>query len=166
MAISQIRAYSEESPMFLRSTCSRLGIAVAAASLFALAGAGPALADEATVSGLDVAGSLEAGADFDTGIGRSIGFDDEFGFGFSGIDAGFVTRGRVDAPRGLALRSDPFRGGRLIRIARHGEPVGIFCRTNGEPVDGDTLWYLLADGTWSWAPARSIETFGVTPPWC
>ncbi|WP_435807604.1 SH3 domain-containing protein [Streptomyces canus] len=66
----------------------------------------------------------------------------------------------------LALRSAPNRGGQIIRWADRGEVVSIFCRTNGQSVQGNRQWYLLTDGTWAWGPARYIRTIGTAPRWC
>ncbi|MFE1289116.1 SH3 domain-containing protein [Streptomyces sp. NPDC058751] len=77
-----------------------------------------------------------------------------------------LSQGRVTARGGLALRSAPTRGSQLIRVARQGEIVSIFCKTPGETVDGNPLWYLLADGTWAWGAARYIDSIGPAPRWC
>ncbi|QFR00300.1 SH3 domain-containing protein [Streptomyces phaeolivaceus] len=76
-----------------------------------------------------------------------------------------IVKGEVVARSGLILRSAPTRGGAIIRVAHHGEIVRIYCRTEGQPVDGTRQWYLLVDGTWAWGSARHIEAFR-TPRWC
>ncbi|WP_406332847.1 SH3 domain-containing protein [Streptomyces sp. NBC_00203] len=142
--------------MSLRSTYTRLGIALAAGSLVALAGATPALADDEWDPGT----GDSRGSDNGFGDERSDGRDSDNGFDNDG-----TVRGRVDVNGGLALRNSPHRGSRLIRVARNGEIVHIYCKAWGESVNGDSLWYLLSDGTWAWGPARFIETFG-SPRWC
>lgn len=77
-----------------------------------------------------------------------------------------VTRGRVTAVGGLRLHDAPTRGSRVIRVAPFGEIVSIFCKTPGETVDGNPLWYLLADGTWAWGAARFIDNIDRAPGWC
>ncbi|WP_329301644.1 SH3 domain-containing protein [Streptomyces sp. NBC_00659] len=77
-----------------------------------------------------------------------------------------LYQGRVTAHGGLALRSSPTRGSQLIRVARQGEIVSIFCKTPGETVDGNPNWYLLTDGTWAWGAARYIDNIGPAPRWC
>ncbi|WP_369249165.1 SH3 domain-containing protein [Streptomyces sp. R41] len=139
--------------MSLRSTYTRLGIALAAGSLVALAGATPALADDDWGPGSD-----DSRASFGEGGDRRFDNGDE-GLG----DDPNTTRGTVDRNGGLFLRSRPDPGSRLVRIARNGETVRIFCQTWGDR--DDDLWYLIADGTWSWGPARFIDTSS-TPPWC
>ncbi|MDT0386893.1 SH3 domain-containing protein [Streptomyces dubilierae] len=66
----------------------------------------------------------------------------------------------------LALRSAPNRGSQVIRYAHKGEVVSIFCKTGGETVKGNPLWYLLTDGTWAWGAARYIDNIGPAPRWC
>lgn len=74
-------------------------------------------------------------------------------------------RGRVTANE-LLLRSAPTRASQVIRVAHRGEIVSIFCRTPGQNVQGNSVWYLLTDGTWAWGSARYIDTIGATPRWC
>ncbi|MFJ7422391.1 SH3 domain-containing protein [Streptomyces uncialis] len=75
-------------------------------------------------------------------------------------------QGRVTAHGGLLLRDSPTRGSRVIRHEPHGAIVSIYCRTEGERVDHNHIWYLLTDGTWAWGSARYIEVFDRTPHWC
>ncbi|MET7319791.1 SH3 domain-containing protein [Streptomyces sp. NPDC005549] len=74
-------------------------------------------------------------------------------------------RGVVTAQR-LALRTSPTRGSDVIRYARRGEVVSIYCKTPGDRVQGNPLWYLLTDGTWAWGAARYIDNIGPAPRWC
>ncbi|MER5830992.1 SH3 domain-containing protein [Streptomyces sp. NPDC002130] len=76
-----------------------------------------------------------------------------------------LYEGVVTANR-LALRSAPNRGSQIIRFARRGDVVKIFCKTGGEKVQGNPLWYLLTDGTWAWGAARYIDNIGPAPRWC
>ena len=66
----------------------------------------------------------------------------------------------------LNLRSAPNRGSQIIRTAHRGEVVSIFCKTPGQSVQGNPLWYLLTDGTWAWGAARYIDNIGAAPRWC
>ncbi|MEU9911338.1 SH3 domain-containing protein [Streptomyces sp. NPDC051001] len=66
----------------------------------------------------------------------------------------------------LRLRSKPTTGSQVIRYAYRGEIVSIFCKTGGQNVDGNHLWYLLTDGTWAWGAARYIDNIGPAPRWC
>ncbi|MFJ9741451.1 SH3 domain-containing protein [Streptomyces sp. NPDC101166] len=76
-----------------------------------------------------------------------------------------LTRGVVTTSQ-LLLRSAPNRGSQVIRVARRGQVVSIFCKTTGQPVQGNPYWYLLTDGTWAWGAARWIDTRGASPRWC
>ncbi|MFI9176039.1 SH3 domain-containing protein [Streptomyces lincolnensis] len=73
---------------------------------------------------------------------------------------GVVTAGT------LALRSAPTRGSQIIRYVHKGDIVKIFCKTGGQTIDGNPLWYLLPDGTWAWGAARYIDNIGPAPRWC
>ncbi|MEU9521239.1 SH3 domain-containing protein [Streptomyces sp. NPDC048224] len=74
-------------------------------------------------------------------------------------------RGVVTADR-LALRTSPTRGADVVRYVRRGEVVSIYCKTPGDTVRGNPLWYLLTDGTWAWGAARYIDNIGPAPRWC
>lgn len=76
-----------------------------------------------------------------------------------------LFRGRVTANT-LLLRTKPTRASQVIRSVHRGEIVSIFCKTPGQNVDGNPLWYLLTDGTWAWGSARFIENIGEAPRWC
>jgi hypothetical protein len=157
--------------MSQRSTYARLGIALAAGSLVALAGATPAVAgvgwDPGSGDSRVGDNGGVSGAEFFGNDGDGLDPFDEWGDGL-GIGLGDVRtiRGRVDVNGGLALRNSPFPGSRLVRVAQNGEFLPIVCKTTGAPVNGDTVWYLIDGiGTWSWGPARFIDTFE-SPPWC
>jgi uncharacterized protein YgiM (DUF1202 family) len=66
----------------------------------------------------------------------------------------------------LALRSAPNRGSEIIGYAHRGETVRIYCKTGGEKVKGNPIWYQLADDTWAWGSARYIDNIGPSPHWC
>ncbi|MFE6337398.1 SH3 domain-containing protein [Streptomyces sp. NPDC057806] len=66
----------------------------------------------------------------------------------------------------LLLRAAPNRGSQVIRSVHRGQIVKIFCKTAGQSVQGNPLWYLLPDGTWAWGSARYIDNIGPAPRWC
>ncbi|MER6672413.1 SH3 domain-containing protein [Streptomyces sp. NPDC000983] len=66
----------------------------------------------------------------------------------------------------LLLRSAPNRGSQVIRTVRRGQIVQIYCKTVGQNIQGNPLWYLLPDGTWAWGSARYIDNIGAAPRWC
>ncbi|WP_405822110.1 SH3 domain-containing protein [Streptomyces sp. NBC_01390] len=77
-----------------------------------------------------------------------------------------LYKGIVTANGGLRLRSAPNRGSAIIRVVPQGSIVTIFCKVGGENVDGNSLWYLLTDGTWAWGAARYIDNIGAAPRFC
>ncbi|MHC3472389.1 SH3 domain-containing protein [Streptomyces sp. 7R007] len=142
--------------MSLRSALARLSIATAAGALLASAVAvTPALADDEWGGG-------------DQGVSRQDGgWDNQGGQGgdHDHQDNPRLYRGVVTASE-LLLRSAPNRGSQVIRVAYRGEVVSIFCKTTGQNIQGNNLWYLLTDGTWAWGAARYINTIGTAPRWC
>ncbi|QEU91843.1 SH3 domain-containing protein [Streptomyces kanamyceticus] len=77
-----------------------------------------------------------------------------------------VYKGRVTAKSGLLLRDAPTRGSRVVRSEPYGKVVTIFCKTTGDTVGRNNLWYLLTDGTWAWGAAHYIANIGQAPRWC
>ncbi|MFJ4365382.1 SH3 domain-containing protein [Streptomyces chartreusis] len=158
---------------------SRLAISIAAGVLAAAAAATPAVADDewgsqsgGSSSGESQGGDWSGGQGDEGGGQQGQGGDGGGGdWGGSGGDwsqggnqSQQFTRGRVTASS-LLLRSAPNRGSQVIRVVHQGDIVRIFCKTEGESVQGNRFWYLLADGTWAWGSARFIETRH-TPRWC
>jgi uncharacterized protein YgiM (DUF1202 family) len=145
---------------------SRLAIAAAVGVLAASAAATPAVATD------EGSGDTSTSSSADGTGGDGLGSADSLGSGGNGgghhgdqsSDPRFY-KGVVTA-RTLALRSAPNRGSQIIRYAHKGDIVKIFCKTGGETVDGNPLWYLLPDGTWAWGSARYIDNIGPTPRWC
>ncbi|WP_442816506.1 SH3 domain-containing protein [Streptomyces sp. NBC_01304] len=74
--------------------------------------------------------------------------------------------GRVTAKSGLLLRDKPTRGSRIVGKRGYGEIVHIFCKSRGDWVNNNELWYLLTDGTWAWGSAAYIDNIGRVPRWC
>jgi uncharacterized protein YgiM (DUF1202 family) len=136
--------FMEVSAMSLRSTLIRLATATAAGVLVSSVAAGPALADD----------------DWGDGDG-----DPGFSQGGGGHHDDRLARGVVRADE-LFLRSAPNRGSQVIRVVHEGDRVSIFCKTRGQSVQGNNLWYLLPDGTWAWGAARYIDVIGREPRWC
>ena len=102
------------------------------------------------------------------GNGNGNGNNDQNGWsGWAGGNHNYPSlyKGVVTADT-LALRSAPNRGSQIIRFAHRGDVVKIFCKTGGETVQGNPLWYLLTDGTWAWGAARYIDNIGPAPRWC
>ncbi|AKZ58122.1 conserved exported protein of unknown function [Streptomyces ambofaciens ATCC 23877] len=153
--MSLLSALSSRSPV-VRGVAT----AVAAGALATAAAVTPAVAlDEwGGDSGTGSASVQPSGGD---GGGNG---GDEWGGGDGRQEQGRY-RGVVTADR-LPLRTSPTRGGQVIRYARRGETVRIHCKTPGDKVQGNPLWYLLTDGTWAWGAARYIDNIGPAPRWC
>ncbi|MFF5647821.1 SH3 domain-containing protein [Streptomyces collinus] len=147
---------------------TRLSIATAAGLLAAAVAVTPAAAhDDWDPSGGDGSGGNgnnwhdPNGGNGDNGSGGNGGN----GSGGNGNHDQRLYEGVVTADT-LALRSAPNRGSQIIRFAHRGDVVSIFCKTGGETVQGNPLWYLLTDGTWAWGAARYIDNIGPAPRWC
>ncbi|MDX3755495.1 SH3 domain-containing protein [Streptomyces sp. AK02-04a] len=173
--------------MSLRHTLARTGMVLAAGTLIAAAGAGPAFAagKPTATTGvgpglIDDTGSFARdwdspdwdNGDWDYGDGPYL---DEDGLGDVRSEDPFHDgrpddhhrfEGRIISRDGLALHNRPDRRSRIIRIAPHDERVRIYCKTRGERVGGNPIWYLITDGTWSWGPAQHIANIGPSPRWC
>ncbi|MEU1040097.1 SH3 domain-containing protein [Streptomyces sp. NPDC005551] len=157
--------------MTLRSTRAHLGTVAAGGALAMLvATTAAAVADgrdshsdsgESQVSSSqdhnDTQGWNEGGQGWNN-IGRDWNHD--------GNHSPSLYTGRVTARGGLVLRDAPARGSAVIRVEPYGATVHILCRTSGERVGHDNLWYLLTDGTWAWGSAKHIDTIGAAPRRC
>lgn len=172
--------------MSLRHTLARTGMVIAVGTLIAAAGAGPALAaGKPTATTGTGPGLIDDGAfardwdsrDLDNGVwdsGDDPYFDEdglgEGGFGdlyYDGwVDDHRRSEGQITSRNGLALHNRPDRRSRILHIAPYRERVRIYCKTTGEPVGGNPIWYLITDGTWSWGPAQHIDNIGSSPRWC
>ncbi|MEV5881526.1 SH3 domain-containing protein [Streptomyces sp. NPDC052020] len=151
------------SPHSSRAAVRRLAIALAGGALAAAVVVTPAAAHTDPRDGLGTAGqSAGNGRDNGQNNGQDNGRDDSRRD--DPRDSGRY-RGVVTADK-LALRSAPNRGSRVIRYAHRGEVVSIYCKTPGDSVKGNPLWYLLTDGTWAWGAARYIDNIGPAPRWC
>ncbi|GAA2763021.1 SH3 domain-containing protein [Streptomyces paradoxus] len=139
---------------------TRLSIATAAGLLAAAAAVTPAAAHD----DWDPSGGNGSSQQDPSGGNGGLG-DGSGGNGGNGHPDQRLYEGVVTADT-LALRSAPNRGSQIIRFAHRGDVVSIFCKTGGETVQGNPLWYLLTDGTWAWGAARYIDNIGPAPRWC
>ncbi|MFI8830459.1 SH3 domain-containing protein [Streptomyces afghaniensis] len=162
--------------MSLRSSLtSRLSIAAAAGILATTAAVTPAVADDDWGTGGDPSSDISTAGNDDWSGGGN-GNQDWNGGGNGNHDPNGggngdhhrdprTTRGVVTANT-LALRSAPNRGSQIIRFAHRGDVVSIFCKWEGESVQGNRTWYLLTDGTWAWGSARFIDPIDRKPRRC
>ncbi|MEV6121392.1 SH3 domain-containing protein [Streptomyces sp. NPDC052077] len=150
----------------------RFAIAAATGALLASVAAAPAGAADGPDPGPSASAGQNAHGERPGG-GSGAGGDGGGGNGSGGTggngagrpEQSGAYRGVVTADR-LALRTSPTRGGDVIRYAHRGEIVSIHCKTPGDTVRGNPLWYLLTDGTWAWGAARYIDNIGPAPRWC
>ncbi|MCX4408054.1 SH3 domain-containing protein [Streptomyces sp. NPDC059837] len=166
--------------MPLRHTLARTGMVLAAGTLIAAASAGPALAagtlvvPAGTGPGIvddtgDYAGDWDNG-DYpyfdDDGLGDGWFDDDPRDDGWFDFNDTRRFQGRIAARDGLSLHNRPDRDSRITRVAPFREHVNIYCKTWGERVGGNPIWYLITDGVWSWGAAQGIDNIGASPRWC
>ncbi|MFD5229348.1 SH3 domain-containing protein [Streptomyces qaidamensis] len=150
----------------LMSLRTRLSIATAVGLLAAAAAVTPAAAhDDWDPSGGNGSGGNGSSHHDPNGGSGGNGGNGSGGNGGNGHHGQRLYEGVVTADT-LALRSAPNRGSQIIRFAHQGDVVKIFCKTGGETVQGNPLWYLLTDGTWAWGAARYIDNIGPAPRWC
>ena len=141
--------------MSLRPFLTRLAIGAAACALVTTAAVTPAAAAG------DRAGSPDTNRQSAPAQRDNTSDKDRNGPGNTRYSTGVVT-----APGGLALYEWPTRGSRILRVARQGEVLWIYCWTWGENVRGNSVWYLTTDGRWAWGPARYIALIGPAPRSC
>ncbi|MEV7883566.1 SH3 domain-containing protein [Streptomyces sp. NPDC002817] len=146
---------------------SRLSITVATGALLAAAVAAPAVADDdwgGHQSDSQSESQNGSGGNWNNSQGDSQS-DSQGNWGQHHQSSQRLYKGVVTAST-LRLRSKPTTGSQVIRYAYQGEIVSIFCKTGGQNIDGNHLWYLLTDGTWAWGAARYIDNIGPAPRWC
>ncbi|PZH06437.1 SH3 domain-containing protein [Streptomyces sp. NTH33] len=140
-----------------RSPLARLALAAAVGALLATAAVTPAAAGDGR-GGIPGGSGGSPGAEAHRAAAQRAGTHGD-------RDPRF-HRGFVAVRGGVALHSRPDFRSRVLRIARPGEIVWIYCRTPGHDAHGGRVWYLLADRAWAWAPARAIATTWPAPRWC
>ncbi|MFB7739655.1 SH3 domain-containing protein [Streptomyces sp. NPDC056112] len=141
-----------------RSPLTRLAMAAAAGALLSAVAATPAAAGDGDRSGHRTAAAEHSTPPRPTAAGQDSGAADH--------RHPRSYRGVVTARGGLALRTHPDRGSRVLQVARPGRLVWIHCKTLGPRVNGNRVWYLLSDGIWAWGSARHIANVGPSPRWC
>jgi uncharacterized protein YraI len=63
------------------------------------------------------------------------------------------------------VRLGPGTGYPVLGVIPPGVFLGVVCKADGTPVDGNPLWYKLA-GVPGWIPARYASTLDGVPPFC
>ncbi|MFD6878791.1 MULTISPECIES: SH3 domain-containing protein [unclassified Streptomyces] len=74
-----------------------------------------------------------------------------------------APKARIVSPgKGLGIRSGPGTGYAEKGKAATGTVVALQCKVNGQKVDGNSIWYKLADGT-GWIAARYAQNLNKVP---
>ena len=74
-----------------------------------------------------------------------------------------TPKARIVSPgKGLGIRSGPGTGYAEKGKAPTGAVVALQCKVNGQKVDGNAIWYKLADGT-GWIAARYAQNLNKVP---
>ncbi|MEU0007962.1 SH3 domain-containing protein [Streptomyces sp. NPDC006314] len=76
----------------------------------------------------------------------------------------FLGRGEVVSQTALNVRSRPSTQSALVGSLLPGQAVTIECKTKGQLVDGNRVWYRLAQEPRGWASARFIKNLTPIPP--
>ncbi|MEV4925095.1 hypothetical protein [Streptomyces roseoverticillatus] len=71
--------------------------------------------------------------------------------------------GRVVSRGPLTVRSDHTTKAAKVGSLNAGQTVALSCKAEGEPVDGNILWYRLGQDPQGWAAARYIKNLGPIP---
>jgi uncharacterized protein YgiM (DUF1202 family) len=133
----------------------KLGTAAAVAVgavVFGVLGAGPAAAghqDPADQGDQGTTASTPAGTTQDTPADDGHGDRD-------------TTLGRVVSDVPLNVRKRPTTASDVVGGVRAGATVTIACKSTGEEVDGNSVWYRLADRS-GWVTARYVHNMGYVP---
>lgn len=72
--------------------------------------------------------------------------------------------GRVVSRGPLTVRRDRTTTAATVGTLNAGQTVALACKAQGEPVDGNTVWYRLGQDPQGWATARYIKNLGPVPP--
>ncbi|MFD3803172.1 SH3 domain-containing protein [Streptomyces sp. NPDC058619] len=68
----------------------------------------------------------------------------------------------VSPGKGLGIHSGPGTGYAKKGKALTGDVVAVQCKVNGQTVDGNAIWYKLADGR-GWIAARYAKNLNKVP---
>ncbi|MBB0243736.1 SH3 domain-containing protein [Streptomyces alkaliphilus] len=76
----------------------------------------------------------------------------------------YRATGTVIARTGVNVRSEPNTGSRVLDTYPYGATIALRCKTRGENVDGNSLWYKV-EGRTGWVTARYVRNNDPVP-WC
>lgn len=90
------------------------------------------------------------------------GHDKDHGKGHGkGHDKGYKSKARIVSDK-LHIRTGPGTQYAKTGVFKYGAEVQVQCKTNGTEVDGNSLWYKLADGR-GWIAARYAANLNRIP---
>lgn len=77
-------------------------------------------------------------------------------------------RGRVIAETGLYVRTTPNTASKIVGALKHGQTAKIQCKAAGQNINGNRLWYKLAEGRYAgeFSATRYIANIGEAPSYC
>lgn len=77
-------------------------------------------------------------------------------------------QGQVIARTGLNIRSRPTTSSTDVGTIKYGTVIRISCKVKGQTIDGNPLWYKLADARFhaGWVTARYVDNIGRAPEYC
>jgi hypothetical protein len=75
----------------------------------------------------------------------------------------FLGRGTVVSKKALSVRSEPTTHSATVAELAPGQSVTIACKTRGEIVDGNKIWYKLGQEPRGWVAARYVNNLGPIP---
>jgi hypothetical protein len=80
-----------------------------------------------------------------------------------------LYQGQVIARTGLNIRARPTTNSAVVGgPIRYGTVIRIRCKVVGQNIDGNRLWYRLADARYpvGWVAARYVDNIGRAPAYC
>ncbi|MFJ2651531.1 SH3 domain-containing protein [Streptomyces sp. NPDC087420] len=70
-----------------------------------------------------------------------------------------LPKGKVIARLPLTIRERPTTNSRSLGSYQPGTIITLYCKTRGQNVDGNDLWYLLGGTKRGWVSARYVKNF-------
>lgn len=75
-------------------------------------------------------------------------------------------QGEVTSPSGLTIRFGPTTASQAVGALPYKAVISIQCKVVGQTVDGNSLWYKIANTTGEWVTARYVANIGPAPSYC
>jgi hypothetical protein len=68
-----------------------------------------------------------------------------------------LPQGKVVSRLTLSIRSEPTSKSTFLGGFAPGTVISLYCKTHGQNVDGNDLWYLLGGSKPGWVAARYVK---------